>query len=243
MKPELRHFFEQMGRFFEGPGDARGVGGLRDAFPGWDPPEHRLTLYARFVQAHPRVMLEKNHPLTREALGEPLWAELASGFCRAAPPRSHELNQAAEGFAAFLGDAVPARGLPAFVPALARFELAEFTVFAADVDLPARVAAPAPNPTLMVLEHPYRLVPWMLAQPRPSAPEQGAETVLLWRHPRTHRARFRVAEAGALLALKIALEGIAVSAAADEAGMTEPELGALLGAYAAEGLILLPPTS
>ena len=231
MKPELSSFFDNMDAFFAG---------RADEVPG--APADRMALYARFVAAHPRSMLEKNFPLTRNVLGEETWARLSRAYVAAHPPRSFEINQAASDFPSYLAERVDVDGgVPAFVPALARFEWCDFCVFAADVEVPQTVHAPTVTSTLEVLTHGYRLVPWLQsAKPRPEAPEAGEETALLWRHPSTHRVRFRAADASALLALKIALESVPVEDAAQEAGMPQANLKALLRRHADEGLLLLP---
>ncbi len=232
MKPSLAAFFETMDAFFAG--DASEVPGA---------PAERMALYARFVASHPRAMLEKNFPLTKGILGEGPWAELVTTFCLRHPPRSHEINQAAAGFPAFLLEEGPARGLPAFLPALAQFEWCDFGVYAQAVDLPQGVTAPTPNPTLQVLQHPFRMAAWVQAKAaRPPAPEEGEETLLVWRHPVTHKVRFRAADPQSLLALKLAVEGIPVAVAAQEAGLGEDALWALLRRQEADGLVLLPPS-
>ncbi len=235
MRPELRDFFDAMTRF------------LADGPPPVSDP--RLALYARFIASHPRGMLEKNFPLTRRALGAEAWEGLVTRFVSEHPPQSWELNRAAAAFADFLERRrnEGATLIAPFIPSLARFEHTEFSVWSseAEVPLPGSVEAPAPNPTLEVLAHPFRLVPFVLAALHSndgalSEPEAGEETVLMWRHPVTHRTRFRSAEPGALLALKLVVEAIPLDRAAAEAGMTEDDLERLLAVHAAEGLVLLP---
>jgi hypothetical protein len=79
------------------------------------------------------------------------------------------MNRLGEGFAGFLADEAGARGLPDFLPALARFEWTDFAVYTSMEPVPARVERLTVNPTLMMLEHPFRLCAFM----RAGAPSGG----------------------------------------------------------------------
>lgn len=238
MKPELEGFFSSMAELFAEPRHAEQVHARQGRGA---PPLERLRLYGRFVEGHVHSTLKKIFPSTRAALGarfEPLAAE----YYRLRPATHYELNRAAEGFVAFLADRASREHLPAHVPAMARFEWTDFATYAAELDVPRQVDAPAVNPTLTVLQHPYALTRFFALAPpqRPPTPAAADEIALLWRHPRSHLTTFVAADPVRLLALKLVLEAIAPERAAAETGVDVETLSAALRQGADEGFLLLP---
>ena len=242
MKPGLKHFFDSMGAYFARPG-APSLERLFAEHPGWDARQGRVAIYGDFVRGHVRGVLEKVFPLVRGAVTPETWSALVEGYTLTRPARHHELNHLAEGFPAFVADAAATRGLAAFVPALARFEWTDFAVFASEERTPERVERLTANPTLAVLEHPFRLCAYVRAKGARTEPEAGEELALLWRHPELLVTYYVEATPPALLVLKMAVEGLAVADVAAATGMPEAELRGAVERYSRDGLVLAPPGS
>ncbi|WP_426753503.1 DNA-binding domain-containing protein [Myxococcus sp. Y35] len=242
MKPSLRDFFDSMGAYLARPGP-ESLSALYARHPGWEAPRERVALYGDFVVGHVRAALEKVFPLTRKAVGQGAWDALVEGFTRTRPARHHELNHLCEGFPAFVADTSAPRGLAPFVAALARFEWTDFAVYAAEDAGPECVARLTANPTLVVLEHGFRLCAYVRARGAPAAPEAGAELALLWRHPEQLKTFYMAATPPALLVLKMAVEGLPLEDVVSATGMPEAELRATVARHAQDGLVFLPASS
>ncbi|WNG35716.1 DUF2063 domain-containing protein [Archangium violaceum] len=238
MMPGLQHFFESMRTYLAEPGAAE-LERLYAAHPGWEAPRARVALYGRFVRHHVVDGVEKLFPLVRRCVGEAAWEELVRGYFATGPARHYELNRLGEHFPDFLSDKAPERGLPAWVPELARFEWTDFAVYASEERVPATVERLSPNPTLAVLRHSWRLCPFIRGgaegEPRP-----GEELALLWRHPRDLVTLYMAADDVALLALKMAVEGLAPAEVAVATGVAESDIRAALERCVTDGLVLTP---
>ncbi|AFE04683.1 hypothetical protein COCOR_02503 [Corallococcus coralloides DSM 2259] len=240
MKSSLKHFFDSMDAYLAGPPGAEGLLKLSASHPGWDVDPERMALYGQFVRGHVRSTLEKLFPLTRKAVTPETWDALVDGYTRTRPARHYELNRLGEGFAPFVSDAAAAKGLPPFLPALARFEWTDFAVFASEEDIPDAVERLTPNPTLTVLENPYRLCAFVRARGAESVPAEGEELALLWRHPERLVTFFMAATPPALLVLKMAVEGLSEEAVVQATGMSAADLHAEVVRFAKDGLVLAP---
>jgi hypothetical protein len=245
MKPGLRHFFDSMADFFAQPsGGERGLEGGLDrllaAHPGWDSPPSRVALYGQFVRNHVRTTLEKLYPLLQASVGTEKWTALVTEFTATRPARHFEMNRMGEAFPAFVADVAAARGLPEFAPALARFEWADWAVFSSEEPVPERVERLTVNPTLMVLQHPYRLCAYASKPDRPSAPAPGEEMALVWRHPRLLTTWYQAADSQTLLVLKMAVEGLSASDVAAATGMAEDAVRQAVEECVRAGLVLAP---
>ena len=238
MKPGLRGFFDAMEAYFTDP-DAAALERLYAAHPGWDAARSRVALYGQFIRHHRHATLEKLFPLVRGAVDASVWAELVRAYAASGPARPFELNAQGEGFPGFLADEAHRRGLPDFLPALARFEWADFAVYASLEPVPERVERLVVNPTLVMLEHPFRLCAYMRAGGT-GRPESGEERALLWRHPRQLVTMYQAADDRALLALKMALEGLTPLQVAAVTGVSEADIQSTLDACVASGLVLAP---
>lgn len=237
MKPGLRHFFDSMRTYLTtGP---EGVDALLQAHPGWEAPRSRVALYGDFARSTAQDVLRKLYPLTCGLLDEAVWEGLVEAYRATRPARSFELNRLGEAFPAFLADEAPVRGLPAWAPALARFEWADFAVFTSREVVPARVERLTVNPTLQVLELPFRVCACVRAKAE-VPPEPGAELALLWRHPEQLTTMFLAASDRALLALKMAVEGLTPSDVAASTGVSEADIQQAVASCAREGLVLVP---
>ncbi|WP_223644744.1 DUF2063 domain-containing protein [Corallococcus sp. EGB] len=243
MKPSLRHFFDSMDAYLAGPAGAEGLLKLSASHPGWDVDPERMALYGQFVRGHVRSTLEKLFPLTREAVTPGAWDALVEGYTLTRPARHYELNRLGEGFAPFIADAADSRGLPAFLPALARFEWTDFAVFASEEVIPEAVERLTPNPTLMVLEQPYRLCAFVRAHGAQAVPAEGEELALLWRHPERLVTFYMEATPPALLVLKMAVEGLSEDAVTHATGMAAADVHAEVVRFAKDGLVLLPASA
>jgi hypothetical protein len=162
------------------------------------------------------------------------------GYLATRPARHFELNQAGEAFPAFVADVTVAQGLPEFLPALARFEWADWAVYASPERLPERVERLTVNPTLTVLQHPYQLCAYVRGKGAAPAPAPGDELALLWRHPRLLNTWFMAARDRTLLVLKMAVEGLSASDVAAATGVAEADILRAVQECAADGLILTP---
>ncbi|WP_224368300.1 HvfC/BufC N-terminal domain-containing protein [Hyalangium versicolor] len=237
MKPGLRHFFDSMADYF---GGSSGVDQLRAAHPGWDAPVARVAVYGRFVRGHVRSTLEKLFPLTRNSVGAERWTQLVEGYTATRPGRHFEMNRMGEGFPTFVADVAQAQGLPAFAPALARFEWADWAVYASEERVPEQVEQLTVNPTLTVLQHPFQLCAYVRTQGSAQAPADGEEMALLWRHPRQLNTWFVAAQERTLLVLKMAVEGLSPGAVAAATGVAEAEVRNAVEECSRQGIVLTP---
>ncbi|NVJ22920.1 putative DNA-binding domain-containing protein [Myxococcus sp. AM011] len=241
MKPSLKHFFDSMGSYLARPG-GESLERLYTAHPEWRAPSSRVSIYGDFVRGHVRTALEKLFPLLRGAVGAEAWLALVEDFTLTRPARHHEVNRVGEGFPAFVADAVSSRGLTPYAPALARFEWSDFAVFVSQAEAPAPVERLTPNPTLVVLEQPFRICAWVRARGQGAArgPEAGDELALLWRHPERLVTYYQEATPAALLVLKMAVEGLSASDVATATGMPEADILDSVARLSREGLVLAP---
>ena len=237
MKPGLRHFFDSMDQYFADPS---GLERLHATHPGWDAAPTRVELYGRFVLAHVREVVEKLYPLVRACVGPERWEQLVKGYIATRPARHFEMNQAGESFPAYVADVTGAQGLPEFLPALARFEWADWAVYASLERLPERVERLTVNPTLTVLQHPYQLCAYVRGKGAAQAPAAGDELALLWRNPRQLNTWFMAARDRTLLVLKMAVEGLSASDVASATGVAEADILRAVEECAVDGLILTP---
>jgi hypothetical protein len=237
MRPGLRHFFDSMAEYVADPS---GLERLRAAHPGWDSPPSRVALYGQFVRFHVRTTLEKLYPLTQASVGPERWTQLVETYTATRPGRHYEMNRMGEAFPAFVADVTVARGLPEFIPALARFEWADWAVYASEEQVPEHVERLTVNPTLTVLQHPFQLCAYARDQGTASAPAAGEEMALLWRHPRQLNTRFASAHERTLLVLKMAVEGLSTSDVVAATGVAEGDVRRAVEECTLDGLVLAP---
>lgn len=237
MKPGLRHFFDTMAEFLADPSSQER---LHAAHPGWEAPASRVAIYGRFVRLHVRETLEKLYPLTHACVEPERWARLIEGYTATRPGRHFEMNQMGEGFPVFLADVAAAQALPEFLPALARFEWADWAVYVSQEQVPGRVERLTVNPTLTVLQHPFQLCAYVRAKERGPAPAAGEEMALLWRHPSELSTWFMPAHERALLVVKMAVEGLSPGDVAAATGVAEGDVRRAVEECARDGLVLAP---
>jgi hypothetical protein len=236
MKPGLRHFFASMEAFLTGPA---GVEGLHAAHPGWEAPRSRLALYGDFARGNTRDIVRKLYPLTSKLLGEAVFVPLVEAYRATRPARSYDINRLGEGFPAFVADEAVVRGLPAWVPELARFEWVDFAVFASEEEVPTRVERLTVNPTLQVLPMTFRVCVCVRAKAE-APPEPGEELALLWRHPEQLTTMYMSGSDRSLLVLKMAVEGLTPADVAAATGVAEQDIQDAVAFCAKDGLVLVP---
>jgi hypothetical protein len=236
MKPGLRGFFDSMEAYLTGPADLEA---LYAAHPGWDAARSRVAVYGDFARRTVRDVMERLYPMTLKLLGEETSASLLEAYRATRPARSFEINRLGEGFPSFLADEAGARGLPAWVPALARFEWVDFLVYASEEEVPARVERLTVNPTLQVVQHPFRVCPCVRAK-AVAPPEPGDEIALLWRHPEQLVTMYMAASDRSLLVLKMAVEGLTPADVAAATGVSVEDIQQAVDFCAKDGLVLVP---
>lgn len=235
----LDAFFAAQARFYADAADpAAAARDLARALPGLDAPPARVALYAEFVFAHVRVVLEKLYPAVRAALPAATWDDVVARYYALRPARVHyEVNHAGEGFPAHLEQA----DVPDFVPALARLEWTIFTVHRSTTEVPAAVDRLTLNPTVETAEHAWGLCAFAdPASPRATPPAAGDEVAVVWRHPVTRLARFMPANARTLLAVKLASEGLDPREAAEAGGVPLERVEQAIAEHVGHGLLLAP---
>jgi len=237
MKPGLRHFFDSMAEYLAEPSRQER---LHAAHPGWNAPPSRVAIYGRFVRFHVREALEKLYPLTQARVGPERWEQLVEGYTATRPARHFEMNQLGEAFPAFVADVTVAQGLLEFIPTLARFEWADWAVYASLEQVPQRVERLTVNPTLTVLQHPFQLCAYVRSKGASPAPAAGDEMAFLWRHPHQLNTWFMPATDRALLVVKMAVDGLSPGDVAVATGVAEADVRQALEESVREGLVLAP---
>ncbi len=206
----------------------------------------RLRIYRNFARTPVRTALELNLPMTQALLGEERWEALYEDYLRACPPRSWELNAAAEAYPMFLEAQLDAgrEGVTHFAVCLSAFEWAQFETLRHPAVIPAQVDATTLNPTLTLLQQAYPVVPyaarWSRGERDLSPPEPAESIALLFRHPTRHHCRFYAASDVLLFAMKVAHDGLSAAQAAAESGQPLEAVEAALSEAQRTGLILRP---
>jgi hypothetical protein len=241
--PSLAQFFHDMGSYLSDPSPGR-VGELRDLWSGrdaeWEGTPERIGIYGGHSRFNVYSLLEKLYDGCMEVLEEEVWDRVLADFYRTRPSRDrYEINSAAKDFPEFL------RGrddVAEFVPDLAQFEWTLFEIYStAEVELPAEEPERLiVNPTLVTLEMSWRLCPYYTKRPCSGEPERADNVAFVWRNHRTLFANYRTADPSALLAVKIALEGITPAQAAEEGGVSPEQVLEVLREHRDTGLVLGP---
>ncbi|MBU4289278.1 MAG: hypothetical protein KKI12_14030, partial [Proteobacteria bacterium] len=102
-------------------------------------------------------------------------------------------------------------GLPAFLPELARMELAFHKVSTGKLEIPEELDQHTINPTLQLLQLSWKNLYFVLKQSDKSSsgkPEPGEEYVIVWQNPRTKETEVQKASEEDILSLKMIVEGI-----------------------------------
>ena len=234
--PFLDRYYASLERFFfEYPTEpAR----LIAEYPDCGISAERLAIYGRFVTGHVRRTIGEVFSACRALTPDAVWEGWTSAYYQRRPAKHYRLNRAADGFVAFLEEQAD---LPPYLLDLARFEWTKVQVYTGETEVPAEVSALTVNPTLVTLEHGWRICSYYARREQdPSPPVEGQEIALVWRDPVTRLVRYHSAGPTALLALKLALEGIESERAAAEGGVSLDTVEGAIAQQAARGLVLLP---
>lgn len=241
MSEALRGFFASASAYFADPGPAA-LATFLARHPGWEAAPDRVALYGAFVRGHVEGTLGKLFPGVRALAGPEAWAALVRAFYARRPATHYGLNRLGAELPAFLAGRA---GLPPFAVDLARLEWTLFEVFARDEPAPDEGASGL-NPTLTTLELEHAVCSYYAAflpdgqegTLPPGPPPAAPELALVWRDPRTLRARYQAATPRALLAIKMALEGIGPDQAAAAGGVERDVIDAVIEDFTRTGLLI-----
>lgn len=219
---------------------------MQAAHPGWEVDLERLGIYGEFVPYYVFETLSALFSGARSFVAPEAWEELCRRYYLRRTSRFYEINSLGREFPEWLREQPEGTPLAADV---ALFESSRHEIFIARGEVPREVEALSVNPTLATLQLGHHVTRWAkLAREAEDAgdgrevlpPEPGEELVLLWRHPETLLANYWTAKPRTLLALKIVLEGIPLSAAAEQGGIPEAEIRAVIAEATEQGLLLAP---
>ena len=135
--------------------------------------------------------------------------------------------------------------LPAWMPELARLELSCHRACTRTIPAPEQLDKLALNPSLDLIQSPYRNLLPLLTYARRQDMErvaEGIELIMVWCDPASGALRFEVALPDHLLAIKLLAEGISPEEAAHEAGVTVAVIDAMLWEAVRMGIVLAPPS-
>lgn len=195
-------------------------------------PKTNMTLKQSTLQQG----IEAIYPVCRLLLDTSIWDQIATAY--AADPKPEMVLDLVEGHAG-------KSGVAAFLPALARLELALHQVQMGEEGVPSHVDRLTLNPTIQVLQLPWRNLPTLIHAEGDIAvgrPEPGEEAVLAWIDPRSGAVRVRAASDEDLLVLKMVAEGISAHEVAAQGPVLPAAVGNAVGRAVGEGLLLAPPS-
>jgi selenobiotic family peptide radical SAM maturase len=135
------------------------------------------------------------------------------------------------------------KGLPQFLPDLARLEWTVHKVLNGGIKIAREVKQICVNPTVHLLPLSWKNLPSLIQgdKSKPSvSPEPGEEMVVVWRDPKTGGRRLRPATGEDLLVLKIIAEGIRLEVVAEEGGLSVGTVDAAIERAILNGLLLSP---
>jgi len=129
--------------------------------------------------------------------------------------------------------------IPAYLPDLARLELARHRCHCSRVNMQTPSAERCVNPSLNLLEVEWENLPALLENPEVE-PLRGNEFILLWQRPRDRSCRMGIAAADDLLALKLVAEDLDVTEVAAAQNKAVGVLDRAIEKAVTKGLILEP---
>jgi selenobiotic family peptide radical SAM maturase len=176
-------------------------------------------------------MLETFYPVCRSVTGGEAWDKAVEGFSDNPETLPGHLELRTE-----------ALGLPEHLPELARLEWVYNSIPEGEGGKEVGAGSLAVNPTVRLMELSWKNLPLLLfngGQSHPS-PEKGAETVLIWRDPRTGKTRAEVPCREDLLALKMVVEGISPEEAARAGGLPVGVADLAVDGAVRKGILLSP---
>lgn len=179
--------------------------------------------------------LQKIYTATRNSVNAVRWHQILSLF---------EESQAPDAMPTVLESHLEKLGLPAFLPELARLELAIHKAGKGATEVPIKIDRLSVNPTLELLQLSWKHLPTILrGGPHPGLePEPGEAFVLVWRDPGTGHVRTRTASDEDLLVLKMVVEEIDPEEAAMVGGLPVGALDGAMDRAVFNGLLSSPPS-
>lgn len=174
-------------------------------------------------------LFSKIYPQFRQQVSRDVWLQLIA------------LAVSPEDFAAVVKEKISALKLPQYLDEFAAMELYTAGPDTAAKPVPRHAKKLTINPTLQFFENSWKNLSFLLAGTQESpGPERGKERVIAWKHPVNNRFRIRPVRRDDLLAMKIALEGLDVSAVAQEGGVHASVITSVLIRALEDGLIIGP---
>jgi len=131
--------------------------------------------------------------------------------------------------------------LPGYLSDLARLELYVFSLQTGSSPVPEYSDTLSINPTLQLFENSWKHLSCQIDRDvRGPAPENGAEQVIVWRHPISGRIKAKPVSEDDLLPMKMALEGLSVEAVAREGGVHAASIESALIRALDDGIVIGP---
>ena len=180
--------------------------------------------------------IEAIYPVCRVLLGPKAWDRLVS----ACTP-----DQGPEQIPDLLELHAGETSTSAFLPSLARLERALHQVMLEGDRVPADVDQLMLNPTIHVLQLPWKEIPALVHTQGDIAVvklELGEEVVLVWMDPKSRSVQFRPASDEDLLVLKMVAEGISTHTVAAMGTVLPAAVGNSVRRAVGDGLLLAPPS-
>lgn len=189
----------------------------------------------RMLKQEIKRQIEQIYPATRSRMDKIVWERILDRIQSGTSPAR---------FPDEMGSLTRKGDIPPFLADLARLESAIAKSSALQGYMPSSVVSIMLNPTLQVLQFPWKGLS-ALADPGKKfvhAPEREDEIVLVWYHPLEGKVRFRPAGGDDLLPLKIVMEEISREDAAREGNVTIGTIDDMMYRAGKRGLLITPPT-
>jgi selenobiotic family peptide radical SAM maturase len=183
-----------------------------------------------------RQGIETIYPICRSLLNTEMWDQIVTACIP---------DQGPEPIPDLLEQHAGKTGVPEYLPALARLERALHQVQMGREGIPSRVDHLTLNPTIHVLQLPWRNLPSLINAQGDTAvvrPELGEEVVLAWLDPKSNDVRVRTASDEDLLVLKMVAEGISTHEVAAQGTALPAAVGNALRRGVGDGLLIAPPS-
>ncbi|MEW6570063.1 MAG: thio(seleno)oxazole modification radical SAM maturase SbtM [Nitrospirota bacterium] len=178
---------------------------------------------------------KETYRVSSSLLGPEPWAEIYTQYGSALDA---ETLQRALGK---MGD----RGLPAFLPELARLEWTLNEISNRKIDIPGKVESISINPTLQLLNLSWKNLGYLLEaedQYTLKSPERAEELVIVWRDPVTGEPKVNPASNEDLLVLKIIAEEIDTKTVAEAGHLSVAAIDSAIDRAVRKGMLLSPPS-
>ncbi len=171
----------------------------------------------------------ETYPHCRGLINEETWLQLANH------------SESPEDFAVQLGKWAADLQVPEYLAELARLEFYVATLEADRIHTPEYSEKLTVNPTLQLFENSWKgLARFFEEGTAGSAPEKGAEHVIVWLHPAGKKVMAKAAGKEELLVLKMALEELSVTDVAQQGNVPGAVIQSALIRALIEGILIGP---